>query len=105
VMQRELVLWIDSNLWCKGKLCCELNQTCDLQVLKSIDLLMWGLSYYVMNTSCLWCFLFSSILNCYERRWRWTARAGCSPMRGWRSWSLQGTSNYRLSFLFSGKTF
>jgi hypothetical protein len=64
-MQRKLVLWIDSNLWCKGNLCCELNQTCDLRVLKLIDLLMQGLSYYVMNTSRLWFFSrqFSIVMN------------------------------------------
>jgi hypothetical protein len=108
VVRQFLFIFLMFFLWCKGDLCCESNQTCDaketcvvnwiklviyeywnwliyscdLRVLKLIDLLMWGLSYYVMNTSRLRCFLFSSILNCYERRWSWTTRAGCSPVRG-----------------------
>jgi hypothetical protein len=63
---RDLVSFFsDFYLWCKGNLngidvffwlmCCESNQTCDAWVVKLIDLLMWWLSYYVMNTSCLWC--------------------------------------------------
>jgi hypothetical protein len=81
------------NLWCKGNLCCELNQTCDLWVLKLFDLLMWWLSNHVMNTSRLWYF--------FSRQFSMNGGGtggGCSPVRGWQSWSMQGTSSYRLFF-------
>jgi hypothetical protein len=88
VMQRKLVLWIESNLWfMSGEI--EWITHVMVKLLCVNILLVCGV------------FLFLSIPNCYELRRR--SLSSRFAGKGWRRQCMQGTCSKRL-FLFFWKT-